>query len=426
MGLLARLRELLPQLARSNDTASEAFLRGEDALWSAQSVTGIAVNQQTALACTGVMAAVTILSEDVAKSTPQIYRHLPDGGREIAKDHFLHGLLTRPNDYMDGFEFFELGQAGLVFRGNAYAVILRDWRARPIELIPVNPDWVAMWEAPDGSLFYRVTPNGLHLMAKLRGLPALIPADDVLHIRGFSLNGLLGGSRLALARDAIGLAIGQEQQASRWVGNGARPSGVLQTEQRLSPDAAVRIKNDWVSAYAGMANSGKTPVLEQGLKWQALSLSAQELEFIAARRFQIEEIARIFRVPPHMLGDLADATNNNIESQSQDYVNFTITGYTDRWARKLEWHFDLARQGLFIEHDTSRLTRADIKARYDAYRIGIMSGFLKRNEARTDDGRNPVEGADELLTPTNMASDGSQSTGTAADGGGRPEDGTLP
>jgi HK97 family phage portal protein len=424
MSLKSRIASWLPWRRSAETDADDGD--APDSLWSVISASGVRIDQRTALACSAVMAAVTILAEDVAKCTPQIYRRLAGGGREVAKDHFLYRLLTQPNDYMDGFEFLELGQAGLVFRGNAYAVIRRDWRARPTELIPVNPDWVTLWEAPTGDLFYRVAANGLHMRAKLAGLPDLIPAEDVLHVRGFTLNGLLGGSRISLARDAIGLAIGQEQQAARWVGNGAKPAGILKTKQRLSKAAAERMKEDWKAAYGSYANAGKTPVFEEGLEWQALSLSSQELEFLASRRFQVEEVARIFRVPPHMIGDLADATNNNIESQGQDYVNYTIAGYTDRWARKLEWHFDLPNQDLFIEFDTARLTRADIKARYDAYRTGIMSGFLSRNEARTDDGKNPRADAEALLVPTNMASDGSQSTGTAPDGAGRPEDGTVP
>lgn len=424
MGLLSLLLGK-PSTPAKRDSASEAFFRGEDYLWSAPSLSGPQINQLTSLASTAVMACTSMLAEDVAKCTPQLFRHREGGGRDLATDHWLYGLLTRPNDYMDGFEFFELGQMGLIFRGNAYVVIRRDRRARPVELIPVNPDWVSLWEAPTGELFYRVTAQGLHMMAKLHGFPPLIPADDVLHIRGFSLNGLLGGSRIALARDAIGLSLGQEQQAARWVGNGARPSGILKTEQRLQNGAAERMKGEWQEAYGGLANVGKTPVFEQGLEWQPLSLSAQELEFIAARQFQVQEIARIFRIPPHMIGELSRSTNNNITSQGQDYVNYTITGYTSRWARKMEWHFGLQRQGLFIEFDLSQLTRGDVTARYNAYRTAIMSGFLTRNEARIDDGRNPIEGADELLMPTNMASDGSQSTGTAPDGAGRPPEGTV-
>jgi HK97 family phage portal protein len=398
----------------------------QESLWSTTSLTGIRVNPQTALACTAVMACVTMISEDVAKCTPQIYARRDDGGRAPAKDHFLYELFASPNDWQDGFEFFELGTAGLVFRGNAYVVLLRDTRGRVIEFVPVNPDWVALWEAPTGELFYRVTPQGLHMLAKLRGQPSLIPARDVLHVKGFSLGGLLGASRIALANDAVGLAIGQQQQAARWMANGTRSSGVLQTDKTLNDGAAKRMRAEWQSSFSGLQNTGNVPVLEQGLKYQALGMSASDLEFIASRTFQVAEIARIFRIPPHMIGDLSRSTFSNIETQGLDYINYTIAGFTNRWARKMEWHFGLRKLGMFIDFDTSQLTRADVTARYNAYRVAILSGIMTQNEARIDDGKNPIAGGDRLLSPSNMAgAGGSAASGQKADGGGRPEDGTV-
>ena len=381
----------------------------------------VAINQFTALNATAVMAAVTILAEDVAKLPWSLYQNAEGEGRREYQSHYLYDLLQEPNDYMNGFEFREMMQVALIQRGNAYAPIIRDGRGRPVELIPVNPDWCQLWEAPTGDLFYRVTPNGLHMMAKLRSLPNLIPAADMLHIRGFSSNGLLGASRIMLAREAIALSIAQEQQAARWMGNGARPSGILTTDKKLGNDAAKRMAQDWKDMHSGLANQGKTAVFEDGLKFQPLSMTTSDLDFINSRRFQTEEIARIFRIPQHMLGVLDRSTNNNIAQQAQEYINYTLTGYTNRWSAKYSQRFGLRRDRLSVEFDYRALTAADLTSRINNWRTAIMSMIAKPDEARVDLGMAPEGGdAAKLHFPQNMASSGSQSTGTAPDGAGRP------
>ena len=430
MGLISRLGAVaraVPNVwraTRSTDTTADALLWG-DQLWSVPSSAGVEINQQTALGAVCVMACVMMLTEDVAKLPVSLYRVRADFSREPVQDHPLAALLEEPNEWQDWLEFAEMVQVGLVLRGNGYAVIIRDWRGKPIKLVPINPDRVALWEAPTGELFYRVTPFGLHEMAELADLPFLIPAADVFHLRGLSVNGLLGASRIALARDAVGLTLAQERQAAQWVGAGSKPSGVLSTDQKLDNATVERLKGRWKELNAGLQNAGKAAIFEAGLKWTPLSLSAQELEFIAARQFQVQEIARMFRIPPHMIGELSRSTNNNIVQQAQEYVNYTVSGYTRRWKAKLGKTFGLARDGIHVAFDLTELVRADITARYNAYRVGIMSGFLKPNEARIDDGRDPDPDGDKLLQPTNMADAGSQSTGTAPDNAGRPEDGTV-
>ncbi len=430
MGVISRLgafARAVPgtwRATRSTDTTADALLWG-DQLWSVPSSAGVEINQQTALGAVCVMACVMMLTEDVAKLPVSLYRVRADSSREPVTDHPLSTLLEEPNEWQDWLEFAEMVQVGLVLRGNGYAVIIRDWRGRPVKLVPINPDRVALWEAPTGELFYRVTPFGLHEMAELADLPFLIPAADVFHLRGLSVNGLLGASRIALARDAVGLTLAQERQAAQWVGAGSKPSGVLSTDQKLDNATVERLKGRWKELNAGLQNAGKAAIFEAGLKWTPLSLSAQELEFIAARQFQVQEIARMFRIPPHMIGELSRSTNNNIVQQAQEYVNYTVSGYTRRWKAKLGKTFGLAKDGIHVAFDLTELVRADITARYNAYRVGIMSGFLKPNEARVDDGRDPDPDGDKLLQPTNMAEAGSQSTGTAPDNAGRPEDGTV-
>lgn len=435
MGWFARLigrdRDALPTETRSSDPNLESMLWGSSG-FSAQSVTGIQVNQYTALNATAVMACVTMLAEDVAKLPWTVVRQDAGAEPKEATDHYLYDLLQEPNEWMNGLEFREMMQLGLIMRGNAYAPILRNQRGKPIKLIPVNPDWCQLWEAPSGDLFYRVTPSGLHMMAMLRDLPQMIPYEDMLHIRGFSSNGLLGAPRIGLAREAIALSLAQEQQAARWMGNGAKPSGMLTTDQKLGDDTKTRLKQDIKENWTGLQNSGKMIVGEQGLKFLPFSMTSADLEFIASRKYQVEEIARIFRIPLHMIGALDRATNNNIAQQAQEYVNYTLTGYTLRWAAKLSQSLGLRKDGVSIAFDYSALTMADMTTRVNNWRTMIMSMLGTPDEGRVDLSTAfrpmPPKGgaASELQFPQNMASAGSQSTGTAPDGAGRPASGDSP
>ncbi|WP_257164674.1 phage portal protein [Bradyrhizobium sp. SRS-191] len=425
MGVFSRLLDLMR--ARDDRVASgtrdaniESLLWGPS-LATAQSVTGVAINQATALNATAVMSAVTILAEDVAKLPWSLYQSNPGEEPREFEGHYLYDLLQEPNDYMNGLEFREMMQVALVLRGNAYAAILRDGRGRPVELIPVNPDWCALWEAPTGELFYRITPNGLHMMAKLRSLPYLIPAGDMLHIRGFSSNGLLGASRITLAREAIALTIAQEHQAARWMGNGAKPSGILTTDKKLGAEAAKRMAQDWKDMHAGLANQGKTAVFEDGLKFQSLSMSSSDLDFINSRKFQVEEVGRIFRVPLHMLGVTDREAKGNLAQKGQEYVNYTLTGYTNRWSAKYKQTFALRRDRLSVMFDYRALTEADLTSRINDWRTAIMSMMATPDQARIDLGWSPIGGeAAKLHFPQNMAAAGSQSTGTQPDEAGRP------
>jgi HK97 family phage portal protein len=224
-------------------------------------------------------------------------------------------------------------------------------------------------------------------------------------------------SRIALAREAIGLALAQEGHAARLAGNGARPSGVLKIKNKLTEEAAKRLKASWEAAHAGIENAGRTAVLEDGVDWQALSLTSVDMEFLASRQFQVEEIARMFRMPLNKIGVQVRGSYSSINSQDQDYVNNVLMSYLERWESKFERTFDLDQQNLFIEFDLSRLLRADITSRYEAYRVGKLSGFLSTNEIRAAEGLDPVDGGDTLMQPLNMAPVGSDMSGSPADGG---------
>jgi HK97 family phage portal protein len=402
--------------------------------FSSPSVTGLQISQQTALQVTAVMACVRILSEDVSKMPPRLYRRREDGGRDEIKQHWLADLLWQPNDWQTWPEFCRQMVTAFALRGNAYAVMVQDGAGRTVMLVPINPDRVALWQSPNGMLFWMVTRAGLHERAVLQDLPLLIPYGQVFHLKDLSADGLVGMSPIAIAREAVALSLAQEQQQARLMGNGARPSGILTTEQKLTQEVADDLKKRWQEISAGIANAGKVAVLEAGLKWQPLSLNSVDLQFLQLRQFQVIEICRMFRVPPHMVGDLSRGTMQNIVQQAQEYRNNTLTSHTDLWERRFDFTFGLRKQGLFVDFDESTLLKADLIARYNAYRIGRFGGWLSQNMILRAEGENPVYGGDTFWQPTNMQNDaadtplGSEVTGNAPAGAGQAheEDGSDP
>lgn len=390
---------------------------------------GMAITQLTALQVSTVQACVSIRAEDVAKLPAHVMRMRPNGAKEIVADHPLERVLQRPNDYQSAFEFKEQMQVALLLRGNAYAVILRDGRGRVTDLIPINPDRVWIFEAPGGEVFYQVARRGLHEMAVLQSMPLMIPSEDVLHLRWMALDtSLWGASRIALSREAIGLALSQQELAGRLSANSTNLGGVLTTDQKLTKDAAERLRQQWKERKQGLRNAGDTAVLEEGLKWQPLGMTAEQAEFIASRQFQVPEIARLYRMPLHKIGVIERGMGSSIPDLDQDYMNSVVVGDLMRWEGKLSQAFGLADEGVFVEFDVSGFLRASIQVRYNAYRTGIVGMFLTPNEARRAEGLPDHPEGDTLYQPTNVApigfepagsetGPGSDVTGHAAPGG---------
>ena len=406
MGLLTRIARGTGLSTRGLSGDTEGFWNGMG--WGAPSATGIQINQQTALQATAVMACVRVLSEDVSKMTPRMYRRYTkgihkNGARELVEpgNHPLARLLVRPNDWQTWPEFCRMMMIAFALRGNGFAVILRNRRGDPVTLVPINPDRVTLWQSPEGTLFWWVTRSGLHELNVLSNMPLLIPYEDVFHLKDLSADGLVGTSPISLAREAIGLSLAQEQQYARLMGSGARPSGVLTTDQLLTDGTAARLRDSWESMNAGLSNTGRTAILEQGLKWTPLTINSVDLQFLQMRQFQVIEIARIFRVPPHMLGDLSRGTFNNITQQSQEYRNNTLTSHTDLWEKRFAFTFDLDFNEYEIDFDETALVKADITARFNAYRVSTLTGWETRNEVRVKENMLPLDGLDEPLAPAN-------------------------
>jgi HK97 family phage portal protein len=301
-----------------------------------------------------------------------------------------------------------------------------DGRGNPVALIPVNPELVILYEANDGGIFYSVSRGGVFLTALLRDQPLMIPEEDVFHLRDIGFNMLMGLSRISIARDSFGVAMGLEQQAARFMNNGARPSGVLQTPKLLSVDAAERLKAQWEQMKSGIQNAGKTAILEEGLEWKPMQLSSVDLQFMAQREFAIGDIARWFDMPLYKLGVPGEMARIKFDDADQAYVNTTIMPDLDAWEQKFIQKFDLDKQGLVADFDERRLLRAAEATRINNQRLAIMSGIKTQNECRAENGYPAMEGGDVLLTPVNLAAVGSDMSGTAPDGAGRPNDGQLP
>lgn len=428
------------RIARTSDTTLDA-LNWADQGWASPTAAGVMVSQASAMQVSAVFACVSMLSYDIAKLGASIFRGERKGKRQKASNHYLYPLFKQPASWLTWFEFVAMLQCSVLLRGNGYAVILRDPRGYPTQLVPINPDRVALWEAPNGDLFYMVTRSGLHEMAVLRDEPLLIPAEDIFHLKALSLNGLLGLSPIGMARESIGLAIAQEQLASRWAANSAKPSGILTTDAKLTPEAAKRLQEDWKTLNSGLYNAGKTAILEQGLKWQALSMTMQDMEFIASRQFQLGEIARIYRVPMHKLGELTKSTGNSVTQQAQEYLNDTMLTWITMWEQRIQFTFDIDEDedGLFVEFNVDNLLRADIGTRYEANRIALGgAGWMKINEIRSSEGLDDVDGGDTVLRPVNTQpidqepppsvtpgsnppAVGSDQTGEMGEDGGRPK-----
>jgi HK97 family phage portal protein len=399
-GILGRI---FGKAATSDAVGSELFdAWGE---WAA-SAAGVPVNALTALQHTAVMTCVSILAEDVAKLPIGLQRRLDNGGkaRVRAKEHYLARLLRKPNAWQTRFEFIEMTMAALVLRSNAYAVILRDRNGFPQQLVPVHPDRVTLLEAPGGEWFYVVARQGLHEMAVLEDMPWMIAAEDMLHVRWLQTwHSLLGTSRVSLMRETIGLSVAQEQHGARMAGSGTRPSGVLQTDRRLSPGVADRIRESWQQSHGGWRNAGKTAVLEEGLQWKPLGMTMVDAEFMKSREFSLEDIARGFRVPHFKLGLTIE--RGDLVQLQQMYLNDVISSWCERLVPKFEelGNIDEDDSEYFVEFDYSHFLKADIQTRLTAMRTGVVGMIYTPNEARRGEGLADVPGGDTLYQPVNVA-----------------------
>lgn len=356
---------------------------------------GRKVSTQLAMQLTSVFSCVRVLAESVGMLPCSLYEQLESGNKRATKERLHKLLAVKPNNYMTPQELWELLIACLCLRGNFYAYKVYAL-GEVVELLPLDPSCVTpklnnQWE-PE----YQVTfPNGKS---------ETLTQQEIWHVRIFTLDGLVGLSPIAYARQAIGLGLATEEHGARLFGNGAVTSGVLQTEQELSDLAFDRLKRDFEENHQGLTNAHKPLILEMGLKWQQISLSAEDAQFIETRKFQLEEICRIFRVPLHMVQNTDRATFNNIENLGIGFINYSLVPYLIRIEQRINAGLVKAsKQGTFYaKFNTGALLRGDMKSRFEAYSTGINWGIYSPNECRELEELNPREGGDIYLTPMNM------------------------
>ena len=360
---------------------------------------GKSVTVQSAIQLSTVYACVRVISETIASLPLGIYETVNDGN-EKATDHPLYRLLhDEPNSEMTSFVFREVMLAHLLLYGNSYSQIIRSGKNQVIGLYPLLPDHMEVDRDSKGNLTYTYTTSD--------GKTVLIKPRDVLHIPGLGFDGVMGYSPIALEKNAIGLGIASEEYGSKFFSNGARPSGILTHPNTVKNPKALR--ESWNSAYGGSSNSNRVAILEEGMKFEPIAIPNNEAQFLETRKFQVDEICRIFRVPPHLVGNLEHATFSNIEHQSIDFAVHTIRP----WLVRIEQAMNRAllseqeKGRFFVQFNIDGLMRGDYKSRMEGYAIGRQNGWLSANDIRALENQNPIpadQGGDAYLVNGNMIS----------------------
>lgn len=366
------------------------------------STAGVRINENTMLRCSAVLACVKVLSETIAALPYPVYRRLPgDRGKERYPNHPLYDLLQyRPNDEQTAFEYRQLKVVMTALYGNWFARILPGARGAVDRLQPLHPDRVVVERLPTGRLRYRYRDP--------EGPEVVLTQDQVQHVRGLSLDGVMGVDTMDIARDVVGLALGAEAYAARLFANDARPRGILTTEGKMDADMAKALEQSWQNAYGPGGNQHATALLYGGMKYQPVSSNPEQVQMVDARTAQALEVARVFRMQPHKIGILDRATFSNIEQQSIEFVVDTVMPWLIRFEQADMRDLITAPQQYFVEHVVEGLLRGDSKARSEFYQSAIQNGWMTRNEVRRLENLNPLSGLDAPLEPQNMAPAGSK------------------
>lgn len=357
---------------------------------------GVTVTEEGALSLSTVFACAKVLGESVAMLPLLTYRKRADGGKERAPEHPLYSLLhDLPNPEMTAFEWRETKTVHVALRGNGYSEIEWSNGGRPLALWPLNPAKMEIVRQAGELRYLYQLPDGT---------TANLPSWRVHHVRGMSGNGIQGYSVVRLAMQSIGLGLGTEEFGARWFGNGARPGLLLKAPGRLSDGAYARLKESWNADHQGLSNAHRVKILEEGLDAMTVGVPPEESQFLETRKFQVNEIARWFRVPPHMVGDLEHASFSNIEEQGLEFVIYTLMPWLVRHEQAISRDLltETERQTYFVKYLVNGLLRGNIETRYAAYSTAILNGIMSPNEVRILEDMNPYEGGDTYLLPLNM------------------------
>lgn len=364
---------LLSKIFRSRASPKNSLWGSAYTFFFGTTSSGKTVNERTAMQTTAVYACVRVLAEAIASLPLHTYRYT-DKGKEKAQDHNLYYLLhSEPNPEMTSFVFRETLMGHLLLWGNAYAQIIRDGRGKVIALYPLMPDKMTVERTEKGELFYLYNKDGTNY---------LLRSDEVLHIPGLGFDGLIGYSPIAMAKNAIGMAIATEEYGAKFFANGANPGGVLEHPGVVKDPS--KIRESWNAVYQGSGNAHRIAVLEEGMKFQSIGIPPEQAQFLETRKFQLNEIARIFRVPPHMVGDLERSSFSNIEQQSLEFVMYTLDPWVIRWEQAIQRALfsPAEKKEHFVKFNVNGLLRGDYQSRMQGYAVGRQNGWLSADDIR--------------------------------------------
>ena len=345
-----------------------------------------------ALTLTAVWCAIRLLAESVSSLPVSVYSKQANGDKlEDSKSPIYNLVKFKPNYYQNKITFFEFIMLSICTEGNSYVQIVRNNSGTPVQLICLSPSDVTV-VINDNELFYQVDGG------------SVLDSSDVLHFKTITDDGVTGLSPIDQCAKALNWGVSLEEFGSTFFSNGAKPSSILQTDRALSDTALQRLKTSFNNNYGKLKNSNSTIVLEEGLTFKPISISPEQAQFLSSRQFSIEEVARIFNVPPHMLKDLSKSSFNNIEMQSQEFVTYTLMPYITRIEQ--EMNLKLFRTNelgkTFIEFNVNGLLRGDVKSRTEAYKTAITNGYMSINEVRQKENMNSIEGGDKHFMQMNM------------------------
>ena len=381
---------------KARDKPTNSLLGSAYSFFFGSTNSGKTVNERTAMQTTAVYACVRILAETLASLPLHTYRYT-DNGKEKAIDHQLYYLLhDEPNPEMTSFVFRETLMSHLLLWGNAYAQIVRDRSGRVLALYPLLPDKMTVDRDSKGQVFYQYQTDGSTVTLR---------NDSVLHIPGLGFDGLIGYSPIAMAKNAIGMAIATEEYGAKFFANGANPGGVLEHPGVVKDPK--RIRDSWNAVYQGSGNAHRVAVLEEGMKFSPIGIPPEQAQFIATRKFQLNEIARIFRIPPHMIGDLEKSSFSNIEQQSLEFVIYILDPWVVRWEQSIQKALLLPteKKEYFVKFNVDGLLRGDYQSRMNGYAVGRQNGWLSSNDIRELENLNRIPeelGGDLYLINGNM------------------------
>lgn len=344
---------------------------------------GKPVNERTSMQITAVYACIRILAESVAQLPFNLYEYV-EGGKKKAIDHSLYRILhDEPNPEMSSFIFRETLMSHLLLWGNAYAQIVRNNRGEIIALYPLMPNKMTVTrDEKTRQIIYKYQNSKQDESNTLQDGEIELKARDVFHIVGLGFDGLVGYSPIAMAKNAIGMSMACEEYGSKFFNNGARPGGVLEHPGHIADPE--KLRQSWSETFGGSGNANKVAVLEEGMKYTPIAISPNEAQFLETRKFQLNEIARIFRIPPHMIGDLDKSSFSNIEQQSLEYVKYTLEPWLVRWEQEVQRKLllDSEKNKYFSQFKLEGLLRGDYESRMKGYSIGIQNGFMCPNDIR--------------------------------------------